>query len=161
MKRLFAILGTAILLVACAQAPAPRTDVVNAWSIERPFDDVWQAAIEAVPEMGLEIDKAQIETGLITSVEAELPERTSKQYADWGKLSFTQFQKGFRGKFNIYVRKTGEGQTELKMISVYKIIYSDSLISSEGDRDLWERPAVSTGKREAEFYALIRKKLGI
>ena len=45
------------------------------------------------------------------------------------------------------------------MISVYKIIYSDSFISSEGGRGLWERPAVSTGKIEADFYARVQAKL--
>lgn len=156
-KNVFVVLGL-VMSVACASLPAPR-QIQNAWQIDRSFDDVWQAAIESVPEMGLAIDKAQIETGLITTTETNLPEGTSKQYADWGKLSFSQFQQGFQGTFNIYVREIDEAKAELKMIPVYKVVFSDSMEHSKGEKGLWTRPAVSTGKMEAEFYDRVMTKL--
>jgi hypothetical protein len=77
-----------VMSVACATAPAPR-QIQNAWQIDRPFADVWQAAIEVLPEMQITIAQAEKDSGLITTNPVDLP-ISDRTYCDWGKLSFTQ-----------------------------------------------------------------------
>lgn len=148
-----------VMSVACSSLPPPR-QIQNVWQIDHPFADVWQAAIEVLPEMQINIAQTEKDSGLITTNPIDLP-MSDRTYCDWGKLSFSQTQKGLQGKFTIYVKKLGDFQTELKMAAVYEIFFDDSLdrAAVRTDRTLYKRPCVSTGKMEADFYSRVLTRL--
>ena len=147
-----------LYFLGCATAP-PLRQIQNSWQIDQPFDTVWQAAIEVLPEMQLTIAQTEKESGLITTNPIDLP-TGDRAYCDWGKLSWTQSQKGLRGKYTIYVKKIGDAQTELKMVSVYEILFDDSMdrAADRTDRTIYKRACVSTGKMEADFYSKIQAR---
>ena len=144
-----------LCFLSCATAPPPR-QIQNSWLIDRPFDDVWQAAIEVLPEMQLTIAQIEKDSGLITTNAVDLP-MGDRTYCDWGKLSWTQIQKGLQGRFTVYVKKISEAQTELKIVAVYEIFFDDSMdrAVNRTDRTIYKRPCVSTGKMEADFYSKV------
>lgn len=157
-----------VMSVACVTMPAPR-QIQNEWAIDRPFDSVWQATLEMLAEMNLSlIEPIQKESGLISTELANFPEN-QKACWDCGKLAFTQFSQGHRGKITVFVKKIDEAQTGLKIVANFEILFTDSTDESLTKRrleravqagdNLFKRPCVSTGKWEADFYARVQAKL--
>lgn len=166
-SRLICAVGVCLALASCASAPVART-IQNAWTVPGSFDAVWGATLETLAELNvaivMPIDK---ESGIITTELANLPEN-KKACWDCGKLAFTQFSQGHRGKFTVFVRPAGDGQAELKVVSNFEVIFTDSsheaLTKSRVERavqgdTLWSRPCVSTGQFEREIYDLVLAKI--
>jgi hypothetical protein len=146
--------------------PIPR-QIQNEWTIDQPFDDVWRATLETLAEMNITlIEPLQKESGLINTELTDFPEN-QKLCWDCGKLSFTQFTEGHRGKITVFIKKIDETQTGLKIIAKFEILFTDSVHESltksrferavRGDT-IFKRPCISTGKWESDFYDLIRAK---
>jgi hypothetical protein len=166
-KNLTIVLVYLFLCVSCASLPAPR-QIQNEWMIDRPFTDVWRAALETLAEMNINvIEPLDKESGMIMTNLTNFPE-DDKACWDCGKLSFTQFDQGHRGKVTIFVKNIDEAKTALKIIANFEVVFTDSMHESltksrleravQGDT-LFQRPCVSTGKWEADFYGIVQEKL--
>jgi len=147
-----------VMLVACATAP-PLRRIQNSWHLDRPFADVWQAAIEVLPEMQITIAKTEKDSGLITSNPIDVPDEP-KSYCDCGRLSTMQYLRGLQGTYTVYVKKNEETTTELRMVVVYMLYFHDKGTVDITDQTThWKRGCVSTGKMEADFYSRVLARL--
>jgi len=148
-----------VMLVACATAP-PLRRIQNSWHLDRPFADVWQAAIEVLPEMQITIAKTEKDSGLITSNPIDMPESGAKSDCDCRRLSITQYRRGLQSTFTVCVKKIGETTTELRMVAVYVLFFHDTgAVDITDQTTLWKRGCVSTGKMEADFYSRVLTRL--
>jgi hypothetical protein len=168
MKAKIAVLFFGLLILwACAAAPKPR-QVQNSWPIDRPFADVWRAALETLAEMNISIiEPLDKESGLINTELTNFAE-DRKDCWDCGKLAFTQNKEGHRGKITVFVKKIDDTNSELKIVANFEILFTDSaheaFTKSRIERavqgeTLFKRPCVSTGAFEAEFYGAVSEKL--
>lgn len=128
---------------------APRL-IQNAWTIDRPFDDVWQAAIEVLPEMQLTVANMEKDSGFIRTdplnfLAQGILSTDNSSLCDCG-VGLKEL--GRQGNFNVFVKKVGSTQTEMKMIAVYEVFFRR-----------FKRSCISTGGMEAEFYKRILERL--
>lgn len=165
MKNIFVLIVVVFIGAACAALPEAR-QIQDSWTIDKPFDQVWQSSLETLAEMdfklAMPLDK---DSGLISTELTNIPE-SKKEWWDSGSLAFTQFKKGFRGKITAFVKKNGDDQTQIKIISKFEILFTDTLDSATKSRieqavqgdTLYTRPCVSTGKLEAEIFKRVSEK---
>jgi uncharacterized lipoprotein len=167
MKKTVALAAVVCLGVSCASLPAPR-QIQSSWRIDKPFDQVWQGTLETLAEMdfklAMPLDKS---SGLISTELMNIPENR-KEWWDAGKLAITQFKQGYRGKITVFVKAIGDAQSELKIISKFEVLFTDSMQTAltksrmeqaiQGE-DLFARSCVSTGKLEAEIFRLVSEKM--
>lgn len=149
MKKLFMVLGILVVLTSCATVPVPR-QIQNSFPIEKPFDSVWQAVIEAFAELNLPIMNIEKVSGLITTDWLLV----NKTYCDCESPGFTPATKEHRGKFNVYVKKNDENTCEVKINCLYEMIIYYT--GSTGPR---KYECISTGKLEAEIFKRIQEKI--
>ena len=166
-KRLFCVILVCLAMAGCASAPVAR-QIQDSWTVPGSFDAVWGATLEALAELNLSIvmpiDKG---SGIITTELMNLPDNR-KGCWDCGKLAFTQFSKGHRGKLTVFVKPAGEAQSELKVVANYEVLFMDTtheaLTKSRFERavqgdTLWSRPCFSTGQFEREIYEQVSAKV--
>jgi len=165
--RRWVILIAVFCLAACASMPIPR-QIQNIWVIDQSVDATWQATLEVLTELNLNpVAPTERASGMIITSLSIIPENRTSCW-DCGKLNWTQFKAGHRGKFTIFVKPIGELQTELKVISHFEMLFtdvaSDSFMQSrlehavKGDT-IFSRPCVSTGQFEREIYDLVSAKV--
>jgi hypothetical protein len=156
-----------LILAFCASAPIAR-QIQNSWTVPGSFDVVWGSTLEALAELNIAIimpiDK---DSGIITTELMNLPSNR-KACWDCGKLAFTQFSEGHRGKLTVFVKPAGEGRTELKVVANFEVLFTDTtheaLTKSRLERavqgdTLFSRPCVSTGQFEREIYERVSAKV--
>lgn len=170
MRRVAAITGL-VILAACAgdikfTPPAPR-EIQKTFLYDKPYDAVWQAAIEAIAEMNLPIDNLEKDSGLITiSWQNFGAQSASTGFCDCGRINApSQYSDGewipgrpnkeaggietetwyVRGHFNIFVKPISESSCELTVNSVF---------------ETENHTCVSTGRLEATLDKTIREKVG-
>ena len=167
MKKIFCVLGIFFIFISCAKLPVP-CQIQDSWIIDKPFDQIWQTTLETLAEIDFKL-AAPLEkaSGLISTETRDFP-KTQKDYWDYGSLAFTQFKEGYRGKLTIFIKKQDNSQTELRIVSKFNVLFTDTtheaLTKSRLERavqgeDLFSRPCISTGKLEFEIYQLIMEKL--
>ena len=167
----FAAIAGLVLLAACAgdievTPPKPR-QIQNTFPYDRPFDAVWQAAIEAVAEMNLPIANLEKDSGLITidwqNFGAQNPNdgfcdcgrlktAPAATAGDWvpgkpvPKVEGPEYETWYvRGHFNIFIKRIGDTSCELKVNSVF---------------ETGSRTCISTGRLEAALDKIVRQKVG-
>lgn len=151
------ILGLACLFFAyCATAPVPR-QIVKAFTIEAPFDEVWQAVIESFADMNLPIANMEKDSGLITTDWEIYPRgKAGNVYCDCGGLGLNvEIER--RGRFNVFVRRLTEYSCELKVNCIYNQTIQPAL--AKGSTGITSRNCISTGKLEAEMFEMVKSKL--
>jgi len=177
MRNLFSAIGIVLLMTSCADLlpkfipPQPR-QIQNTFPVDKPFDSVWQAVIEAFAELNLPIDNLERDSGLITTDWINFQEQNPENgYCDCGKVlipqssspdwimgrpikeedvtakTYTTFK--VRGRFNVFVKESEQGPCEIKINSIF-----------ETDFDTEQKSCLSTGRLEASLYKIIQKKLG-
>jgi hypothetical protein len=160
MNKLLSVFGVCLLLASCSTVkfipPQPR-QIQNTFPYDKPFDAVWQAAIEAIAELNLPISNFEKDSGLITTEWMNFPAQNPKDgYCDCGqtlvptrgddKVPYkARATYDVRGHFNIFVKKLEQGRCEIKINSVF-----------ESGR----MSCVSTGRLEAGLNKIIQKKIG-
>lgn len=92
------------VFLSCATAPPPR-QIQNSWQIDQPFDDVWQAVIEVLPEMQLAIAQTEKESGLITTNPIDLT-TGDRTYCDWGNLAGRKAKRDFEENIRSTLKKS-------------------------------------------------------
>lgn len=150
-KNLIIVLLFCSGISSCAYAPAPR-QIVSSFPIDRPFDTVWSAVIEVFAELQLPIQTLEKDSGLIVSDWINLVGQDNYGYCDCGKLVMLD-EVDRVGKFNVFVKKTGESSCEIKINSQFQQSYVDL------DHIIYKRNCVSTGKLEAEIYNMVKEKV--
>ena len=151
MKKIVALNAFVCLAIACAVTPAPRV-IKNTFPVERPIDAVWQSTVEAFADLNLSIETINKDSFLIASKAVTVP----KEYSDCGSQGAGDVRSDYRAQFNVFLKKTGESSTEMKVNAIFdRIVFYDL---PAGPRTY---TCVSTGKLEATFYETIKAKLGI
>jgi len=144
------------MIYACTgTAPAPR-QIVKAFPIEAPFDEVWQALIESFAELQLPIQNMEKDSGLISTDWIDFTGQKNTDYADCGKHRFGIKEGSRSGRFNVFVKRTSDNSCEVKVNCMYRWTLV-SLMGEFAER----RSCISTGNLEAEMFELIKSKLKI
>jgi hypothetical protein len=154
MKKHLGFFLVVCFFIGCATAPVPR-QIQNVFPIDKPFDSVWQATIETFAELNLPILNLAKDSGLITTDWISFQgQKNETGYCDCGGLGINA-ELERRGRFNVYVKKTGESSCEVKVNATF-----DHTIQSALDRTSprYTNSCVSTGKLEAEMFRLISEK---
>jgi len=165
--RRWGILIAVLYLAACASMPVPR-QIQNTWVIDRPVDATWQATLEVLTELNLNlVAPTERASGMIVTDLFIIPENRAPCW-DCGKLNWTQFKEGHRGKFTIFIKPVGDIQTEMKIVSQFELLFTDTVADSlyqsrlehavKGDM-MFNRSCVSTGQFEREIYGLVMAKV--
>jgi len=146
------------MVYGCATAPAPR-QIVKAFTIEAPFDDVWVAVIDSFADMNLPIVNMEKDSGLITSDWIGYPRgKAGNVYCDCGGLGiWMELER--EGRFNVFVRKITENSCDLKVNCLYRQTIQPA--TAKGSDSIKVRNCVSTGKLEAEMFEIVESKLKI
>lgn len=141
------ILFLCFTLASCITPPKPR-QIQNSFQIDKPFDAVWTAVIEVFAELSLPIMNMEKVSGLIVTDWIGLTNPAAYSYMDCGNVStmFSQLQR--RGKFNVFVKKIGESNCEMKINSIFE--------ATNGPQTF---PCVSKGGLEAEVYKRVTEKI--
>ena len=148
--RLITVLLLCFGLICCASAPAPK-QIVSSFSIDKPYDATWSALIEVFAELQLPIQNMEKDSGLILTDWIDFTGQDNTGYCDCGGLGIN-IEVNRLGKFNVFVKKTGDNSCDIKVNTQYQQTYKF------GD-DLYKRNCVSTGKLEAEIYNRIKEKV--
>jgi uncharacterized lipoprotein len=151
-KRLFCLVAVGILLTACAKVPVAR-QIQSSFPMDKPFEATWQAVIEVFAELKLPISNIEKVSGLIVTDWISFKGQANETgYCDCGTVGFPFSETDRHGKFNVYVKKTGEATCEVKVNSVFEMVssYQEATKSTN---------CVSTGKLEADIYKRIQEKL--
>ena len=143
-----------LFLFGCATAPKPR-QITNAFPIEKPFDDVWQAVIESFAELQLPILNMEKDSGLITTDWIDFTGQKNTDYCDCGGLGMNIEIKRI-GRFNVFVKRVATSSCEIQINSMYEQTVDETMSSR-----IYKRKCVSTGKLEADMYRLIKSKLDL
>jgi len=155
MKKFF-VLGMIFIGLACATAPAVR-QIQNAFPIDKPFEEVWQATIETFSDLNLPILNMEKASGLITTdLISFRGQKNETGYCDCGKLTaMLEIEQDRFGKFNVYVKKTTDTSCEVRVNSVFEQAHTSY---GQGNA-LFKRSCVSTGKLEADIFKRISEKI--
>ena len=154
------VLGLACLMIcSCATAPAPR-QIVKAFPIGAPFDEVWQAVIESFADLQLPIQNMEKDSGLITTDWIDFPlGKAGKEFCDCGGLGMN-IETRRVGRFNVFVKRVSVNSCEIQVNCTYSQTYEP--VSLTGDSvPSYKRSCVSTGKLEANMFELVKSKLEI
>jgi hypothetical protein len=143
------ILFLCLILVSCMPKPPKPRQIQNSFQIEKPFDAVWTAVIEVFAELSLPIMNMEKASGLIVTDWISFSNPSAYSYMDCGNVStmFTQLQR--RGKFNVFVKKNGEANCEMKINSIFEAL--------NGPQQIF--PCVSKGNLEADVYKRVTEKI--
>ena len=158
MRTKILVLGLACLFfISCATAPKPR-QIISAFPIEVPFDDVWTAIIESFADMNLPIMNMEKDSGLITTDWIEYPiGKEGKKYCDCGGLGIN-IEIRRVGKFNVFAKSITDSSCEVRVTCSFQQTYETFSIDGTGAR--FTRSCYSTGKLEADMFELIKAKVG-
>jgi len=156
MKNRFFCVGLVCLtLAACASAPVPR-QIQSSFPVDQPFEKVWQAVIETFAELSLPILNMEKVSGLIvTDWISFRGQKDGTGHCDCGKAGYPFSEQDRSGKFNVYVKRIGDGACEVKVNATFEQFNADAFTNSGQTR---KRPCVSTGKLEKEIYELVLSK---
>lgn len=147
-----------LVFCACATAPKPR-QIVSAFPIEAPFDDVWTAIIESFAEMNLPIMNMEKDSGLITTDWIEYPlGKEGKKYCDCGGLGIN-IEVRRAGKFNVFAKSITDSSSEVRVTCSFQQTYETFSLEGSGAR--FTRNCFSTGKLEADMFEIVKSKLKI
>jgi len=144
-----------LFLFGCGVVPAPR-QIITAFPVEAPFNDVWQVIVESFAEMNLPIVNMEKDSGLITTDWINFTGQKNTDYADCGKPVFGLVEGSRSGRFNVFVKRTSDNSCEIKVNCTYR----QTLVKLNGDF-YKDKPCISTGNLEAEMFDLVKSKLGI
>jgi uncharacterized lipoprotein len=150
-NRFFCAVVICLMLAACATSPVPR-QIQNSFPIDQSFEKVWQAVIETFAELNLPIMNMEKASGLITTDWISFRgQKNETGYCSCGRARFPLSEVDRTGKFNVYVKKIGEGSCEIKVNSVFE--------KTAAYQDAVEKQfCVSTGKLEKEIYDRVLEK---
>jgi len=159
MRSKFLIFGLfCLFFISCATAPTPR-QIVKAFPIEAPFDEVWQAVIESFADMNLPIMNMEKDSGLIITDWIEYPiGKEGKKYCDCGGLGIN-IEIRRVGKFNVFAKSITDSSCEVRVTCSFQQTYETFSLEGSGTR--FTRNCFSTGKLEADMFEIIKSKLEI
>jgi hypothetical protein len=141
-KAKYFIFGLCVLYFSCGSPPVPRT-IINSFSIEKPFDVVWVAMIEAFEDMKIPIQTIEKTMGWLTP---------DTSYYDCGTLPLTTANTESRGRFKAVLMKLTDSSCQFKISAEYEtIIHYDT-----GPKTY---PCVSTGAMESAFHKMVTAKI--
>lgn len=154
--KIFGIGLACFFLISCMELPQPKI-IVNSFTIEKPFDSVWQAVIETFAELNLPILNIEKDSGLITTDWIDFIRKENMDYFDCGKLGMN-IEKSRSGRFNVFVKRLGDNSCEIKINCTYQQEYYFPDLLGTGKEYTDTRQCISTGKLEAEMFRLIEEK---
>jgi len=155
VKRIFLVGLVCLALAACASVPVPR-QIQNSFSVDQPFEEVWQAVIEIFAELNLPIMNMEKASGLITTDWISFRgQKNETGYCSCGSAGYPFREQDRSGKFNVYVKKVSYAPCEIKVNAVFEQFSADVVSNSGATRT---RPCVSTGKLEKEIYDRVLEK---
>lgn len=147
--RVFGVVVVCLALASCASAPVAR-QIQNSFPVDKPFDAAWTAVIETFAELNLPILNMEKASGLITTDWISL---NDPQMSDCGKVGALNTEHGRRVRFNVFVKKTSEVASEMKVNAMF-----EGLVKYYGSEGISTISCVSTGKFERQIYDLVTAK---
>lgn len=154
MKKYLLLLTLAFIGLGCATAPTVR-QIQNFFPIEKPFESVWQATIETFSDLNLPILNMAKDSGLITTDWISFRgQKNETGYCDCGIAGFPWGEVDRAGKFNIYVKRTGETSCEVRV----NALFEQTVANVADQRQQSKNACVSTGRLEADIFKRISEK---
>lgn len=146
---------SASLLFGCATAP-PKFDFNPVASFSGDYDAAWSAVVEYFAVGNLPIQTIERDSGIIVSNWMDASDaigfKEDKTFCDCGGAGIST-PEWTRGKFNVFLKRTGEGALDLRVTCTY-----------EQRRSFGGEGAIvrcnSTGHLEASLHNYVMAELG-
>lgn len=145
LRTVFAAL--AALVVLCGLAVAQDQ---GATTFSKPFDEVWDAAIAALDDVGLALDNADKASGVLTSDWTSFKKKDG--YADAKRPPAIQMEFDRSAKLTIRVKASDDGSVAVAVDGAFKQSYG-----FKGPEKT--RSCPSTGALEKKYIEALRAKL--
>ena len=140
------LIVVALTLASCYTAPkVEQFDKARTYSA--PYSEVWTATVDMVSSLGVSVEAIEKESGLITVN----PGSAAGGYCKCPGGLLTVIT-AWRGKYNIFVKTATDSTTTVQINSFF-----EGFNEAMGLKQ-WT-PCASSGKLEAELFALIGEKL--
>jgi len=152
MKKVFILGVVCIVAWGCSgimpQPPQVNPDLQDTFTINADFNKTWTAIIETFAELNFPILNMDKASGLIATDWMTV----DASHYECGSPGLTTAERGYHGKFNVFLKKTADGLSEIRVNCLYEMI----IYYTNGLR---KYPCVSTGKLESDMFELIKSKV--